>query len=314
MRFPLIIGVAGHCDISEENNLGMTELIRSFFDDVLTAFPNTPIILLSSLAEGGDRIVAKVAIEKDIQLIVPMPMPEAEYQLDFPDSASDFKSLLDSSSQAFVPPASHSNSYASAAKWVASHSHILLALWDEKDFDVPPVGGTAYSVKLRTDPSFHKSLESMYEYIGPVYHIKANRLSCRSDKLQLIGWLEPCREKNTLEHYFDDLETLNKRLGSRKDAKSQANLETERLFDAIDSEACNFQASHLRTTQFLLFLSTTGFMLIASSGINVTCRYSGLLLIILSIVGFFLHKKTNRYDFYLKLRACAEALRVRLFF
>src|SRR5437016_2401877 len=65
-----------------------------------------PIIGLSSLAEGADRLVARVALAYGAKLIAPLPMPPDEYRRDFepglkPTAAEEFDRLKD---QAMAAP------------------------------------------------------------------------------------------------------------------------------------------------------------------------------------------------------------------
>jgi 16S rRNA U1498 N3-methylase RsmE len=45
--------------------------------------PHTPLILLSALVEGADRLVARVALELGVHFIVPLPMPRDIYETDW---------------------------------------------------------------------------------------------------------------------------------------------------------------------------------------------------------------------------------------
>ncbi len=45
-----------------------------------------PLVLLSSLAEGGDHWVAEEALALGLRLIAPLPMMRAQYAQDFTDS------------------------------------------------------------------------------------------------------------------------------------------------------------------------------------------------------------------------------------
>ena len=52
--------------------------------------------LLSPLAEGADRLVAKAALLSGYRLEVAMPFAQAEYEQDFdPEGVTEFRALLD---------------------------------------------------------------------------------------------------------------------------------------------------------------------------------------------------------------------------
>jgi hypothetical protein len=66
--------------------------------DIGAAYGDTaPVLrLVSPLAEGADRLVARAALEEGYALIVPMPFAQAEYEKDFAggESLIEFRDLL----------------------------------------------------------------------------------------------------------------------------------------------------------------------------------------------------------------------------
>ena len=85
--------------------------------DYLHGNAETPIIVLSSLAEGADRLVARVALAHGARLVAPMPMPIEEYRRDFepglkPGNAAEFDALLAQAIAAPVMPFMPGNSLA----------------------------------------------------------------------------------------------------------------------------------------------------------------------------------------------------------
>jgi len=80
---PLVIGVTGHRDLAPQDIPRIRESLAALFVGLRRQYPHTPLRLLSPLAEGADRLVAKVALEHGAELVVPLPMDEAEYRKDF---------------------------------------------------------------------------------------------------------------------------------------------------------------------------------------------------------------------------------------
>src|SRR5437762_7390473 len=87
-RIPLIVGVTGHRD----PHAGCVERVHSETEDLLiqlySRYRSTPLVVLSAIAEGCDRIVADVVFALaseglNIRLVVVTPMPIANYQEDF---------------------------------------------------------------------------------------------------------------------------------------------------------------------------------------------------------------------------------------
>src|SRR5258708_13261016 len=83
VRAPLVIGVTGHRDLLAEDLEPLENKVRESLRSLQTQYPSTPIILLSPLAEGADRLAARVALEIGARLIVPLPMARSAYEQDF---------------------------------------------------------------------------------------------------------------------------------------------------------------------------------------------------------------------------------------
>src|SRR5210317_987716 len=92
----LTIGVTGHRDLVAEEIPALKKQVRGFFRQLKTEFPHLELQLITPLAEGSDRLVADIAIEMGIGLIVPLPMPQADYERDFlsPASIESFRGSL----------------------------------------------------------------------------------------------------------------------------------------------------------------------------------------------------------------------------
>jgi hypothetical protein len=94
-RIHLIIGITGHRDIPEEDADILKEKIKGIFRELKNNYKNTPLLLLTPLAEGADSIAAKTAIEEGIDYAVVLPFPEEEYVKDFLESKDEYYDLRD---------------------------------------------------------------------------------------------------------------------------------------------------------------------------------------------------------------------------
>jgi hypothetical protein len=83
---PLVLGVTGHRDLREEDLPELERRVRDLINQLRNDYPHTVLQLLSPLAEGADRLVARVAVESDVALFVPLPLPQEEYERDFPET------------------------------------------------------------------------------------------------------------------------------------------------------------------------------------------------------------------------------------
>jgi len=148
----LTIGVTGHRDLVAEEIPALKDKVREFFLQLKNDFPDLELQLITPLAEGSDRLVADVAQELDVSLIVPLPMPQADYEKDFssPAAVEVFRSSLEKSRIIHLRTLSRartldnedrSHQYAQMGIFISNHSQVLLALWDGKPSQ--EIGGTA---------------------------------------------------------------------------------------------------------------------------------------------------------------------------
>ena len=92
---PLVLGVTGHRDIEKNDIPKLKEKIEEIFDYIIEKYPTTPLILLSPLADGADRIIADVVFErfnnKNIIISVPLPFDEEIYKGTFAKGLTEYK-------------------------------------------------------------------------------------------------------------------------------------------------------------------------------------------------------------------------------
>jgi hypothetical protein len=205
-KIPCVIGVTGHRDLIPEQVNDIKRHIKETIEDQLDKYPNTPVVVLSPLAEGGDTVVAEAVIElknsanyKDrIQLFAPLPLKEDLYKQDFNGKALDeFENLLKQADKVYELDA-HLNwenadelklslktdlnysdernaQYVQVGAYVAKHSNILIAIWDGIPLTDP--GGTAQIVEyIRGNPI------NMGEKL-PDYLSQTSGVGCTSPKL-----------------------------------------------------------------------------------------------------------------------------------
>jgi hypothetical protein len=74
---PLTIAVTGHRDLHPDDVPRLECQLRVFFQSLADAYPHTPLMLLSALGPGADRLAARVAVEaQGIDLVAVLPWPE----------------------------------------------------------------------------------------------------------------------------------------------------------------------------------------------------------------------------------------------
>jgi len=149
LPFRLRVGVTGHRRLDRGVDWAAwvakgLAVIRA----ALSPAPGTPLAwsVVSSLAEGADRLVAEVILqEPGSRLEVPLPLPAEEYLADFASGASkaSFKNLLGRADVIVSPPRfdSREAAYEWAGRTMVRRSDVVIALWDGKP--ARGIGGTA---------------------------------------------------------------------------------------------------------------------------------------------------------------------------
>ena len=194
---PLTIGITGHRDLRPEDRPLLEGIVRATFVDLLEAHPTCPLVLLSPLAEGSDRLAARIALDMRLRLIVPLPLPLDVYEQDFEteESRAEFRLLLcqaegriampliggSSEESIRTPGADRDRQYAMVGAYIARHSQIFLALWDGvRPESGTRAGGTAEIVQFRLEgapvPFDPPRSPLTFANTGPVYHIVTPRL------------------------------------------------------------------------------------------------------------------------------------------
>ncbi len=133
LAYTIVIGVTGHRFVH-----GLDELIPRIdvvLDFVEAEWPGAALTVISSLAEGSDRLVVeRVMCRTRARLIVPLPLPEALYMQDFQTAASkeQFFDLLAQADEIVRFPdfVERPVGYAVAGDYLLAHADLLITLWD----------------------------------------------------------------------------------------------------------------------------------------------------------------------------------------
>jgi hypothetical protein len=201
-RLPLVVGVTGHRDLREQDvpllEREVAAIIARLRRDYLHKDAETPLIILSSLAEGADRLVARVGLAHGCHLVAPLPLPVEEYRRDFEPglvagNIAEFDAQYAQAITAPVMPFTPGNSleaaradsdkraeqYRAVGLFIAQRCDVLLALWDGRDENMSP-GGTAevvafkrHGIPMAASGSARARLDA--SEIGPVIHVVTPR-------------------------------------------------------------------------------------------------------------------------------------------
>ncbi len=143
---PFRIGVTGHRDIGASGTrAALAERVRAVFAFIWQTVVDTAspgrvprLVVVSPLAEGADRLIAREALASGFPLHCPLPFPTDEYERDFATEKSrrEYRELL---ARAVVirelpgergTPEGRGEAYAAVGRVVVGESDVLLAIWD----------------------------------------------------------------------------------------------------------------------------------------------------------------------------------------
>lgn len=146
------VGVTGHRRFDDH------ALVREMTIHVLDRLllDGTPVTVVSSLAEGGDRLVAELCMARaDSALQVILPLPRADYERDFATAQSrdEFATLI-ARAESVEVVGQHAGDTREAAYQRAGHAvvdavDVVVALWDGEQSRGQ--GGTAEIVQYALD-------------------------------------------------------------------------------------------------------------------------------------------------------------------
>jgi len=151
------IGVTGHRVLAHADRLA-EEVTRALLliQSMVCTSPATPVLLtvVSPLAEGADRLVARQALERlGATLEAVLPLPAADYQTTFSseESRQEFRDALAGAATLTELPAveTREEAYEQAGQYVVERCDVLLALWDGRP--AAGQGGTADVVAWARD-------------------------------------------------------------------------------------------------------------------------------------------------------------------
>jgi hypothetical protein len=291
----------------------------------------TPVVftLLSSLAEGADRMIAREALEllseHDIALRAILPLEVGDYTRDFGSDSSrrEFDDLLGLSDGRVVtmPPAdSREQAYARAGRYVVDHCDALIAVWDGEPGR--GVGGTEEVVtyaKRRQVPTFVVSDRAPDARFARTRHPRGDAGSWAASARALRRIDEFNRLRLDGEPMLRQVQRERERLDEWDETASPIRSARRQVVDwtlphwiRADALACRYQRRH-RALGVLLFLfaalavtSAVAAELFDSEG-PFSLIEVALMLMLLG--GLIAGRRADWHDRWIGYRSLAEAFR-----
>ena len=136
----LRVGITGHRSIGTDDDTTVVDAVREALDQIEerrrrgTTATLVDLTVVSSLAEGADRLVAWQAMLRGASLEVVLPLPRDDYLTDFTseESKAQFHTLLGQAAAVteLAAAGGREEAYERAGRAVVDRSDVVLALWD----------------------------------------------------------------------------------------------------------------------------------------------------------------------------------------
>jgi uncharacterized phage-like protein YoqJ len=165
-----IIGISGHRDPKKKQIHRLLNKITEILNAKVVENPKKEVVILTPLADGADRLVARCAAKLGLKYEVILPMARELYEMDFGlESLEEFNEYCANASNISTLPLcdeikSHDEikeynpkrdlQYQAVGKYIVDNSDFMIFMWDGEKNDL--VGGTydIYSYKRKKDKKF----------------------------------------------------------------------------------------------------------------------------------------------------------------
>ncbi len=328
---PIAVGVTGHRDIRTEDRERLESAVEKQLLALREKCPHSEIVMLNSLAAGADQLCAEAAQRLSVPLIAVLPLEREEYEKDFSgEELLRFRTLCSAAAECLVAPETEEAppspdrdfSYRQAGIWIASHAHVLLALWDGKE-TAESRCGTAETVRFALESAYEPKTAVPLGRECPVLHILTPRsgeeAAADAGTLRFLGDREAFSEVLARTDEFNRLaagEPLPQCGLLPAEREADASLDRmESLYAKADALSIRFAGQYRKLLAALAVVSTVitvAFLLYDEAGLHGMILVCGAML----LLAFLLQrrgKRTASQRRYLEYRMLAEGLRVQAF-
>lgn len=329
MNIPLIIGVTGHRNIRNEDTEILETIVKKQLQDFQMRYPQMPIVMLNSLAQGADLLCSKVALELNIPLIVPLPFSIERYRKDFSEEAlMEFNRQCQLTKElfeviGFETPVETTDDFAyrQAGLYIIRHCHILISLWDGMESDIHGCGTATFTTMAIQGGLSNNDCFTCANDTAVIHIVTPRQDKPLSNDAFSVHLIEPKQQA-----LHDDLmsthrfNTDSRTLDQPRYPLIYIELEgcSERLhleYQASDQCSTYYQNRYLkamRTLSWCGVLLVLSFLLYDEAEANLFLIIYGLLILI-SLGIYIQSMKDEVHIKYLEYRALAETLRVQFY-
>lgn len=329
---PIAVGITGHRNLSFADEGALKAAVGKELNNLKELYPNSPLVLLTSLAEGGDLLCADCAKDLGIPMSVVMPYEKEAYIKNY--SAEDkarFNAHLAAATEVFGAPeielrkegeAEYDYWFRQAGIYVAEHSQVQIALWDGCEPKTEHGCGTAEAVDFSLNGSFIPKgrLPICSSENNLVIHIMTPR---EADKAS--GAVSYLGNKDKVFKILKDTDDFNKAAAEKINAsypelipgrqdEDAAIDRLEKLYNAADSLSLDNAALYKKILALLALASTAiaaAFLLYDEANLTGMLLVCGIMMVLAFIILRFA-KKSDCHRKYIEYRVLAESLRVQI--
>ena len=321
----IVIGVTGHRQFEDEE--AVAEKIREVISRIVDMSPpmdHTPVVcsLLSPLAEGADRLVAREILElPDSQLEVFLPLDKEDYVQDFstPESRAEFDRLTSQATRVskLRSDAGRPEAYKQVGQFIVDHCSVLIAIWDGNP--AKGTGGTAEIVQYARE----KNRPLLWIHTGEENQItfepgQGFDLSLYKDLDRYNAEKIDVREiERQAEQMGDDLLAKADKHGIARNEIQEIHEKLLPHFVRSDLLAMRYQNLHLRTGSMVYLLAAAAVAVIAFQTIFLPKWPAILVLEVLFMIAvlsiIYLGHRQHWHEKWIDYRFLAERFRSALF-
>lgn len=315
---PFVIGLIGHRHLEQSEVPKLQEAFDNYLASVFEQLIHTPIIVLTALAEGADRLAITSRFREKISICAVLPMSKEDYIQDFASrnaktsflkalqSCEFIFSLHDSSKESQLTGPKRERAYQRCANWISDNSNSLFAVWDGKK--PRGIGGTADTVRYRIR-TMGKSSHIDHAGITLQHELASNG---GSEPVELCGCGGHGGITKEDERDLSDFDFLNSHLVELSLQDLNSSLQSQ--FELLDNKAVELQKTFISRTKLLLFL---GVITINIASIHVSLLFWTSLLatvvpLVLTVILWRSLNKARTKVTYETFRLMAEVLRVQI--
>lgn len=336
-RITVMVGVTGHRDLREQDKETLKAAVKEQLGSIVSMCPNSPVTVMTGLAEGADQLCAETALEMGLQIISVLPVPIAEYAKDFSGEALEkLMKLADGSSEVIVSPSLEAYDerygkesdwrYSQAGLYIVKHSHVLLALWDGSKGDEYGCGTASIAAAMLRGTFGEAGSGQMHPDDRTVIQVFTPRAKEKGEYGLAAGEVIRRGAGSVLDRILKDTEIFNSdcvksgKLSEDSDTERSADAGTDSIIDrlrsiyaAADTMSVENAVKH---TKYLGRLSVSATILAMAFLLYDEADWYGMILLcgIMIIVLFAINTIGNKSKYqahYLEYRVLAEHLRVQ---